>query len=58
MGQLYRYWLCQPEVKAYNESMGSVDLVDQICRFYKCTNKLSCQAISLSVLVSFGYGYR
>ena len=42
MGQLYRYWLCQPEVKAYNESMGGVDLVDQICRFYTCTNKLSC----------------
>ena len=56
MGQLYRYWLCQPEVKAYNESMGGVDVVDQIRRFYtSCTHKVSCQAISLSVLLSYGY---
>ena len=28
-------------VKAYNESMGSVDLADQMRRFYTCTHKSS-----------------
>ena len=32
---------CPLAVKAYNEHMSSVDLADQICRFYICTHKSS-----------------
>jgi len=34
---------CPPAVVAYNQSMGGVDLADQICRFNSCTHKSSCR---------------
>ena len=51
MGQLYRYWLCQPEVKAYSGSMDGVDLVDQICRFYYVRQYLCLSCFLLDIAI-------